>query len=379
MSKLAIIGAGYLQLPLVLKAREMGVHTTCFAWPDGAVCREHSDEFIPVSVTEKEAILGVCRAAGITAVTTIATDVAVPTVAHVAHHLGFIGNSPESAYVSTNKAAMRRALNDGGVRCPRFARLCPGADPAVEVADLRFPLIVKPCDRSGSAGVARVDSREALESALPVALSESLAGEAVVEEFVEGVEVSVECISWQGEHHLLAITDKVTTGPPHFVELGHHQPTLQPDGIRRELERQTLLALQALDIRFGASHSEFIIAPDGTVWATEIGARMGGDFIGSDLVPLSTGYDFLRGVVEVACGTFRTPEFGERRCAGVWFYTPDTLAVGAFSQKPDGDPVIVRSELREDALKPLTRSADRAGYVVYVGHSRLHLPERRST
>ncbi len=81
---LAIIGASYIQLPLVLKAKELGVQTICFAWEEGAVCKDVSDEFYPISIIEKEQILEVCRKEGIDGITTIATDVAVPTISYVA-------------------------------------------------------------------------------------------------------------------------------------------------------------------------------------------------------------------------------------------------------------------------------------------------------
>ena len=122
--RLAIIGASYLQLPLVLKAREMGLGTLCFAWPEGAVCKEQCDEFVPVSIVEKERIASICAERGIDGVATIASDVAVPTVCHVAQQLGLNGNSERSAFLSTNKNAMRAAFRAAGVRVPasRMAR-----------------------------------------------------------------------------------------------------------------------------------------------------------------------------------------------------------------------------------------------------------------
>ncbi|MEI7503509.1 MAG: ATP-grasp domain-containing protein, partial [Paludibacter sp.] len=91
--------------------------------------------------------------------------------------------------------------------------------------DFHFPLIIKPTDRSGSRGVKKVldifDVKEAVERAK----IESFTNQAIIEEYITGSEVSVETISWQGTHYILAITDKVTTGEPYFVELEHHQPS----------------------------------------------------------------------------------------------------------------------------------------------------------
>ena len=110
MKKIAVIGASYLQEPLVRKAKEMGIYTLCFAWRDGAVCADIADEFYDISIVEKEQILEICRKAEIDGVCTIASDVAAPTVAYVAEQMGLIGNSYESAVRANNKYLMRNAF-----------------------------------------------------------------------------------------------------------------------------------------------------------------------------------------------------------------------------------------------------------------------------
>ena len=374
--KLAIVGASYLQLPLVLKAKALGVKTICFAWEDGAVCRDYADQYYPISIVDKEKILSVCREEKIDGITTIATDVAVPTINYVAHELSLIGNSIESGFIATNKYAMREALKKGGVRCPFFQKISSVFDAFEAIKHTSFPIIIKPCDRSGSMGVTKVDKIEELAAAVEVALGCSFCKEAILEKFVDiAQEISVEGISWRGEHHVLAITDKVTTGAPHYVELGQHQPSQQPRSILEEAICQVKLGVKALGIEYGASHPELMISKDGEVYVTEIGARMGGDFIGSDLVYLSSGYDFLRGVIEIALGEFSGIQFGEKHYAGVWFYSPDTPQVKDIVLHQPKYPWIVRSELHEDELKPLTRSADRAGYFIYKNENRISLGE----
>ena len=370
--RLAIIGASYLQLPLVLKAREMGLETLCFAWEEGAVCKDTCDAFFPVSITEKERIAEICRRQGICGVATIASDVAVPTVCHVAQCLGLNGNTERSALLSTNKNAMRAAFRTAGVSSPPSEKVC-AADEALALADkMGWPLIVKPADRSGSMGVARVEDRGSLQKAVLQALSDSLCGEAVVERFVENArEISIEGISSGGIYHLLAVTDKVTTGAPHYVELAHHQPSDLPPAVLARAIEQAERGVRALEIREGATHSELMVTPDGKVFVTEIGARMGGDFIGSDLVFLSTGYDFLRGVVEVAIGEFSLPVKTRNCHAGVWFYSSDTPLAGDVIRHAPLHPGIVRAEITDPVFRPLTRSADRSGYFIYQGDQRL--------
>lgn len=310
MKKLAIIGANEFQDPLIRKAKEMGYETHVFAWEAGAPGERTADVFHPISIVEKEAIWQVCRAAGVEACCSIGSDLATHTVNYVQRRLGNPCNPQRTDTVATNKFAMRRALTDGGVPCPAFRR-ATGVPAEADLAGLRYPLIVKPADRSGSRGIFRAESYEELRRAVPEAIACSFAGAAVVEEFIDGPEYSCEGISFAGEHHLLAFTKKHTTGAPHFIETGHDEPSDLPADALPAIEAQVRRALDALSVEYGASHTEFRLAPGGEIRIIEIGARMGGDCIGSDLVWLSTGIDYTAAVIDAACG--RAPDLTPRR------------------------------------------------------------------
>ena len=368
--KLAIIGASYLQIPLVEKAKVLGIETICFAWEEGAVCREISDKYYPISVVEKEKILQICKKERIDGITSIASDVAVPTVAFVAEKLGLVGNSIKSALYSTNKCLMRNQLFKKGINCPEFWVFSENDSIDDKIFVNKYPLIVKPADRSGSRGVCKVSNLIELNKAIKTAFIESFAKQIVIEKYIDGSEVSVEYISWQGKHYFLSITDKLTSGSPHFVELAHHQPTMLPSSLCDTIRQMTESGLDALDIKNGASHSEFLISNKGEVYVTEIGARMGGDFIGSELVQLSTGYDFVKGVIDIALGQFQIPVIDKKTSAGVWFYTEKTKSVYDHILNKDKYPEIVKAELLDEELHPLQNSADRSGYFIYAGKKR---------
>ena len=367
--KLAVIGASYLQLPLVRKAKELGLEVHCFAWEDGAVCKPEADGFYPLSVVEKRRILEECRRIGIDGICTIASDVAAPTVAFVAESMGLPGNSYESALRANNKFRMRNAFRQAGVPCPQYRMIH-----TVEESDgmENFPFIVKPSDRSGSKGVSLVHNREELRKAVAEAVSASFQGEVMVEEYVEGREISVEFISCRGKHYPLQITDKVTTGAPHFVELEHHQPAQLTAGECKDIYAVTVRALDALGITDGASHTEFKLTAKGPV-IIETGGRMGGDFIGSDLVQLSTGYDFLKGVIEMALGEFEEPHQTLETCSGVYFLCEERKALWSVFDHLEDYPQIVRAEITDPVLKPISCSADRSGYLIYQDKQKLIL------
>jgi biotin carboxylase len=369
MKKIAIIGASYLQKPLVEKALEMGLYTICFAWEEGAVCKDLCHKFYPLSILEKEKILEICKREQISGITSIASDLAVPTVCFVAEKMKLTGNSIISSIGSTNKFIQRNILHNESIKVPKFANAKSLSEDLI-AEKLNFPIIIKPVDRSGSKGVVVLKNPENYSDNISYAMKESLCGEVIVEEFINGVEISVETISWEGNHSILAFTDKTTTGYPHFVELEHHQPSkFWKSNLHNLICTTVTKALDVLNINFGASHSELIISTDGEVYITEIGARMGGDFIGSHLVMLSTGYDFLKAVLDVALNNSPASNFFIQKKAGVCFYTAETLWVADFIKSKNQN--IVEWDIGILNEKPLTESSIRSGFFVYNGNQKI--------
>lgn len=315
MKKIVIIGANDFQRPLIVKAKEMGYETHVFAWREGATGAEDADVFYEISITEKDQILDICRRLKPDAVATIGSDLANITVQYLQQELGLPGNSRDCIINSTNKYAMRRALGKAGIPVPFFQTVGEGE----EVTPVSYPVIVKPTDRSGSRGITKVDSREELSGAICRAVEQSFEKKAIVEEYLQGAEYSVETISFEGIHTCLAVTKKFTTGEPGYIEVGHLQPAPLSEDMKNKVEQTVFAALDALQIRFGAGHSELRIDSKGNIRIIEIGSRMGGDCIGSDLVPLSTGQDFVRMVIDTAAG--KKPQFteGKQRVSAIRF------------------------------------------------------------
>lgn len=371
MRKIAIIGASYLQLPLVQKCKEMGIETHCFAWAKGAVCKDVCDYFYDISTLEKEKILIVCQDIKIDGIMTIASDIAVPTVCYVAEKMNLIGNRFSDSEITTDKFLMRNAFINYGIRSPKY-QLIKSRLELKNLKNLKFPLIVKPTDRSGSRGVQKVNNKSQLEDAIEFALAESFSGQAIVEEFIEGFEVSVESISWKGVHYVLAITDKITSGEPDFVELQHHQPSTLEKEVQEKIKECTLKALVSLSHQYGASHSEFKIDNNGDVYIIEVGARMGGDFIGSDLVFLSTAYDYLEACINVSLNEFKEPKLKNAGHAGVYFLCEEY----AWLEKiiiNNQEEYIYKAEIQIDEIKTAHCSADRSGYLIYKSNQKIIL------
>ena len=366
MKRIAIIGASYLQAPLIQKAKSMGIETHVFAWAAGDIGEDLADYFYPISIQDKERILETCRALNIDGVCSIASDLAAVTVNYVAMKMGLVGNTLESTYYSTNKHAMRKRFEEHGDPSPK-SFLVSGIED-LSGQDLCYPVIVKPVDRSGSRGITKLENSQGLHEAIETAKQQGFEPAALVEEFAEGQEYSVECISWQGNHHFLALTKKYTTGAPHFIEIGHLEPAPVSAPVLEQVKAITFHALDRIKKKNGASHTELKIAPDGTIKLIEIGGRMGGDCIGSDLVPLSTSIDFVKAVIDIALG--EEPDLksaGKGSAAAICFIFSDADMEVLNRIRRQSPQYLIREDVHFESGKAVTDSSTRLGY--YLLHA----------
>lgn len=364
-NRLVIIGANDFQNQLILKAESLGYETHVFAWEDGAVGKETADYFYPVSITEKDEILDKCREIDPCGVCSIASDLASITVNYVAENLGLPCNKTEYTDIQTNKYKMREALQNAGLPCPRFVIADENFNTSI-LKEFRFPIIVKPTDRSGSRSVTKLKSVDGLELAIKDACDVSFEKKTIIEEFLEGDEYSMETISYKGNHHYLATTKKFTTGAPHFIETGHIEPSDLSDDIIEKAKEIVLKALNALHIENCAGHSEFKVDKNGNIRIIEIGARMGGDCIGSDLVYLSTGNDFMKMVIDVACGIEPTIiEKPENNGIEIRFiFTKDDLDKLEEIKNTHPERICRISNMELENLRNTIDSSSRVGYYI---------------
>ena len=365
MKKIAIIGANDFQNPLILKAKKLGYETHVFAWQDGSIGEKTADFFYPISIVEKDKILEKCQEIGIDGITTIASDLATVTVTYVAEKMNLVGNSIKCCKKSTNKYEMRKALLEGGVATVKFAKV--SSDNYHKYVDnMELPLIVKPTDRSGSRSITKITDRDELEEAIKRAERDSFEKNAIVEEFIEGKEYSAEGISFKGKHTFLAVTEKKTTGAPNFIETGHIEPAPISDEVRAKIYTELEKALDALEITNGATHSEFKITPNGEIRVIEIGARMGGDCIGSDLVQISTGYDFVKMVIDVAIG--KAPVFEQvtkPQIAAIKFiFNKNDLGIYEKAKKEIPECIYRVSDIGEVESHQVIDSSSRFGFYI---------------
>lgn len=364
MSNIAIIGASYLQLPLIKKAKDMGYITHVFAWAADDVGEKEADFFYPISIIEKERILAKCKEIGICGICSIASDLAAITVNYVANHMGLNSNSMHATSISTNKHLMREAFEKHGDPSPRSFLV--DLETKYDELEIEFPAIVKPTDRSGSRGIYKINSKAEIKNAVEEAIREGFEGKALVEEFAEGQEYSAEYISFHGMHHFLALTLKYTTGAPHFIETGHLEPAPIDNDTLNKVKAVVEHALNSLELTEGASHSELKIDEAGNIKIIEIGGRMGGDCIGSDLVHYSTGIDFVRAVIDVACGNEPdlNPDRKSQPVKIVFIFTEEDKAEFERIEIEEPERILRVVDKKFELIGKTTDSSNRAGCYV---------------
>lgn len=313
MKKLMILGAGILQLPAILKAREMGIEVVAVDMDPHAVGFDKADIALEISTIDTPKVLQAAKEQCIDGIMTLASDMPMRTVAAVAKEMGLVGITADTALKATDKAVMRACLQEHGVPIPQFFKATTYEEYQQATAAFSVPFVVKPADNSGSRGIFQIDDptdTQAIEDAYRYSKPFARGGTLVVEEFMRGSEVSVETLSVDGVCHVIQITDKLTTGAPHFVEMGHSQPTRLGDETAARIAEVAKAAVNAIGIQNGPSHTEIIVTEQGPK-VVELGARLGGDCITTHLVPLSTGVDMVECCIRIALGDAPdiTPKF----------------------------------------------------------------------
>ena len=302
---LMILGASILQLPAIQTAVDMGLNVIALDMNPEAVgfsVKGVTKEVI--STTDIPAAVKAAAKHNIDGVMTLATDMPMRTVAAVAEKLHLVGISPQTAINATDKSVMRECLLSAGVPVPKFFKASNEDEFISAVSKFEDSFIVKPCDSSGSRGICLVNDRNDRQAALSAfqrALSFSHNGAVMIEEYMQGPEVSVETITIDGQTHIIQITDKITTGAPRFVELGHTQPSRLSDLTTKNIKSIAEAAISAIGIENGPSHTEIIVTDEGAK-IVELGARLGGDCIATHLVPLSTGVNMVEACIKIALG-----------------------------------------------------------------------------
>lgn len=368
MKRLMIIGASVLQLPAIKRAKELGHYVAVADFNPEAVGIPYADEYYNVSTIDQEGVYQAAKDFGAQGIMTLATDMPMRSVAYACKKLGLTGISYDTAVKATDKGEMIKAFEAAGVEHPWYFILGSTAEMAAVADKITYPCITKPTDNAGSRGVMLVNSRQELEEALAYSSENGRSGTVIVEEYMQGPEVSVEVICWQGTPHVLQITDKLTTGAPHFVEMGHSQPSRLDAQEQQKIRDLACRAVKAVGIDNGPAHVEIMLTKEGPKMV-ELGARMGGDCITTHLVPLSTGIDMIKATMDICLG--ETPDITPKLQKGsaIRFFDAPAGIITAIEGEQDAKAITGIWEVSftkqvGDTAEAIGSSTDRAGFVI---------------
>ena len=387
--KMMILGASALQVPAIKKAKEMGYEVISVDYDPDAVGFELADVKLIVSTLDQEEVLRQAQIYNPDVIITSTSDGPVRTAAYVNEEMG---KQPDLAYedslCATIKSYMRDRLKEYNVPIPQYFVVENKEEFVGAVQTIKGDMIVKPADNAGSRGVVLLKkdavtgktSPEDILSLYEYSKSNSRNGIVMVEEFMEGEEVSVESMTVNGETTIVTITDKMTTPPPYFVELGHAEPSRHPYDIQEKIKEVTKQAVAAIRLQNGPSHTEIKLTKDGPK-IVELAARLGGDFITSKLVPLSTGVDMVGNSVILATGG--EVDLAKKRDKGAAIrFIPGKSGVISDIIIPDevmkmpGMEEVVLYKKTGDAVDGTKSSNDRLGHIIATGNDAKEAFER---
>ena len=368
--RLLVLGAGPAQLGLLRAARERDVFVIACDRDPHALGFEFADRRAIVSAEDEAAITALAKAEGIDGIIAPGIDWPVAIAARVAERIGLRHPlSSEVAARCVSKQRQRVCLDEHGVPQPRWSLTTTASD------ELPVPSVVKPPDRQGQKGLTLVRERGELRDAIALAVAESRSDVALVEELVEGPEVTVNAFSVSGEFVPLTVTDRLTAEPPAFgVALAHAWPSDVPNW--EDAVDVVRSAAVALGITDGPTYTQVRFGPDGPK-VMELAARLGGGH-DAELCHVALGYDLnglalaaaLGGDPEVVPTSTDTPGG-----ACVRFLVPPQgvlEAVTGLAEASQLEGVVDARVYRRPGFEfgRFERGADRAGFVLATGDSK---------
>ena len=367
MKKLLIIGAGFLQDFVICKAKSMGYEILAVDANPNAVGFAHADKYKAINIVDERSCLEYAKNEKIDGVLTAATEYGVLTASYIAREMGLPGLDYDVARLIKNKYRVRKCLYENQVddMSPVY-EVNADTDVTGLARNIVFPVVVKPLDGSGSRGVSRVDEAEEFENACRIAMATSITHRATIEPFIFGKEYGSESIVVDGTVHVLGIMRKWMTMPPYYAELGHGLPTDLPPEIEDRARRCVERAIKALGINFGSVNMDMIITEDGRVHIIDVGARMGGNLIGSHIIPMGTGVDYVENMIRAHLGE---PIDVTPKCTPCAVATRIlALTPGVVEQLPSmqsSDGIMVEHHLEPgDTIREYHTNLDGCGYVV---------------
>ena len=309
MKNIVILGAGLMQRPAIQSAKKLGLHTIVVDADPKAVCIPLADEFYKIDLKDKEGILELCTrlndsSDGLDGVFTAGTDFSA-SVSFVCEKLGMPAHSFEAATNASIKTQMRACFEKKGVPSPKFVRA--GKDditPALletVLSKMNFPFVVKPVDNMGARGCRMVRTKEEFLPAVQIASENSRTGYAIIEEYMDGPEFSIDALVYDGKFIVTGFAIRHIKYAPYFIEIGHTMPADIPQKIHDELISVFALGAKAEGLTCGAAKADIKYTKNGPMIG-EIAARLSGGYMSGWTYPYASDLNLTEQGILIATG-----------------------------------------------------------------------------
>lgn len=370
-----VVGAGIHQVPGILKLKEKGHYVIAVDGAADAEGKDSADEFYAVDIKDSEAILSLLARNNliIDSAMCFSTEIALRTVADINERLGLVGLNMKEVLVATDKVAQREVLKSSGLPTPGFKEFRKGDDLS-SLDKLRIPVVVKPTDNAGSRGVTIVREKDKLAEVIDESLKESkYDSKVVVEEFVPGLEFTVEALIIDGEVNILGISEKKKpiNNFTVSVELFYNSPFVESH--RDEIEAIIKPFLINCGFNNTITHTEIIYSYiDHLFYVVETTVRSGGFHIFDKILPVITGLDIIGITVDTLLG--EKPLLGkiEKRPGILGFFYNNFGVIKSISIVDTALPKDVEYGLfvkEGEIIKDLSTDGSRLGYYVTFGNN----------
>ena len=301
MKKIMILGAGIYQVPLIQKAKEMGLYTVVVSIPGKYPGFDYADKIYYENTTDFDACLKIAKEEKVSGVVVAGTDVCVPTQGYICDTLSLSGPSLNAAKIAQDKSLMKQAFTKYGVRTAEVEYVEITNENPVEICEkIGYPVIFKSVDSSGSRGITRVNNEAEIAYAYEQVKDNTRSDKYIIEKFLVGEEFGAQAFVFNNKlKFVLPHGDYVFQGDT-GVPVGHFAPYNMGDEIVKDAEEQLQKAINAMGVSNCAINADFILC-ENKVYVLEIGARSGATCL-SEMTSIYYGFDYYKKMIESALG-----------------------------------------------------------------------------
>jgi len=352
----------------------MGFYVVVIDGAADAVGFEHADKYFVADIKNAEICIKLIRDFDPVAVFALSAEIAVVTVATICNYFGLPGISPEAALNSTNKRRMRECFARENLPSPEFTTIHTTGELNRKADIIGFPQVIKPVDSAGSRGVSIVKSKDHLNEAFTHAKSYSISGEVLIEQYMEGVEISVEACVQNNRVTILSLSDKIRTPPPYPLDTRVIFPSDKDVAIQDKAKKIAERAIHSCGIDNAIIHIEMMVTSEGPK-LVELAARGAGFHVFSKLLGWVCDIDTVKLLIDISLGRSVDLDHIKQRGAVLSFPAarPGMVRHIAGVEELRKIPGVEEAKLYVnvgDTVRQLKSGSDRIGHIIAFGIDR---------